>query len=270
MLTFENQFFELFKLHLEMSKVFGFVTTKGGAGKSTLTRLIAGYLQYVKGADVLVIDGDPQGTISKKRTSDLELYDGEELKSLEESAYTLEAYAPVDITQQVNLNREFYEYIILDLAGSAAVPGNIRAYANLDRMIIPTNGLDDVNMEVFTTVSIIMNQIMPARKQLGLGAIKMCGMLNGINPGVGDVKAMKGMRTLDNQVIKDDIKALREDPKALTDYTLPVQLLGETADINKAEAALGSYLTTLKEEQTLGVLEKYRIQCESILSFVNS
>jgi len=253
-----------------MSRVFGFVTTKGGAGKSTLTRLIAGYLAYVKGADVLVIDGDPQGTISKKRRSDLELYDGGELEELEESSYRLQAYAPTDITQQVELNKEFYEYIILDLAGSAAVPGNIRAYANLDRMIIPTNGLDDVNMEVFTTVNIILNQIMPARQELGLGAIKMSGMLNAINPQVGDVKAIKAMRNLEKDLIKKDINLLRKDPDALTEYTLPVQLLGETADMNSAEASLGSYLTTLKEEQTLHVLSKYTIQCESILSFVNS
>ena len=253
-----------------MAKVFGFVTTKGGAGKSALTRLMAGYLSYVKGLDILVIDGDPQATVTKQRKKDLALYSDDELEQFESSAYSLESYAPVDITQQVTLNKEFYEYIIIDLAGSASVPGNIRAYAMLDRLIIPTNGLDDVNDEVFTTVNIIMNQIMPARQQLGLGPIKMCGMLNAINPGVGDVKAIKEMRDLPSDVIERDIEALKKDKDALVDYALPVRLLGETADINKAEAAIGSYLSTLKEQQTLEVLEKYRIQCETILSFVNS
>ena len=45
-----------------------FSTQKGGAGKTTLTVLVASYLHYVKGYDVAVVDCDyPQYSIAEMR-----------------------------------------------------------------------------------------------------------------------------------------------------------------------------------------------------------
>ena len=49
-----------------------FSTQKGGAGKTTLTVLMASYLHYVKGYDVAVIDCDfPQYSIYDMRKRDM-------------------------------------------------------------------------------------------------------------------------------------------------------------------------------------------------------
>lgn len=46
------------------TKFVAFSTQKGGAGKTTLTVLVASYLHYVKGFDVAVIDCNyPQHSI---------------------------------------------------------------------------------------------------------------------------------------------------------------------------------------------------------------
>ena len=49
-----------------------FSTQKGGAGKTTLTVLVASYLHYVKGMNVAVVDCDyPQHSIAEMRKRDL-------------------------------------------------------------------------------------------------------------------------------------------------------------------------------------------------------
>ena len=50
-----------------------FSTQKGGAGKTTLTVLVASYLHYVKGMNVAVVDCDyPQHSIAGMRNRDAE------------------------------------------------------------------------------------------------------------------------------------------------------------------------------------------------------
>lgn len=49
-----------------------FSTQKGGAGKTTLTVLMASYFYYVKGMDVVVVDCDyPQYSIKDMRERDI-------------------------------------------------------------------------------------------------------------------------------------------------------------------------------------------------------
>ena len=51
---------------MKETKYVAFSTQKGGAGKTTLTVLVASYLHYVKGYDVAVIDCDfPQYSIHR-------------------------------------------------------------------------------------------------------------------------------------------------------------------------------------------------------------
>lgn len=63
-----------------------FSTQKGGAGKTTLTVLVASYLHYVKGYNVAVIDCDfPQHSIAEMRERDLQMV-------MEDEHYKLMAY----------------------------------------------------------------------------------------------------------------------------------------------------------------------------------
>ena len=58
---------------MKETKYVAFSTQKGGAGKTTLTVLVASYLHYVKGYDVAVIDCDfPQYSIHDMRKRDMD------------------------------------------------------------------------------------------------------------------------------------------------------------------------------------------------------
>ena len=60
-------------------KYVAFSTQKGGAGKTTLTVLVASYLHYVKGYNVAVIDCDyPQHSIFEMRERDFAMVEKDE------------------------------------------------------------------------------------------------------------------------------------------------------------------------------------------------
>lgn len=60
-------------------KYVAFSTQKGGAGKTTLTVLVASYLHYVKGYNVAVIDCDfPQHSIFEMRERDFKMVENDE------------------------------------------------------------------------------------------------------------------------------------------------------------------------------------------------
>lgn len=57
---------------MKEAKFVAFSTQKGGAGKTTLTVLMASYLHYVKGLNVGVVDCDfPQFSVSDMRNRDM-------------------------------------------------------------------------------------------------------------------------------------------------------------------------------------------------------
>ena len=76
-----------------------FSTQKGGAGKTTLTVLMASYLYYVRGYDVVVVDCDfPQFSIKDMRERDMQSIESneyllrqayEQLKRTGKSAYPI-------------------------------------------------------------------------------------------------------------------------------------------------------------------------------------
>lgn len=66
------------------TKFVALSTQKGGAGKTTLTVLMASYLQYVRDIDVAIIDCDfPQYSIDEMRKRDFKnTEENEELRRL--------------------------------------------------------------------------------------------------------------------------------------------------------------------------------------------
>ena len=83
-----------------------FSTQKGGAGKTTITVLVASYLHYVKGYNVAVVDCDfPQYSIHdmRKRDMDMTMKDDhykalayEQFKRLAKKAYPIVCSKPDD------------------------------------------------------------------------------------------------------------------------------------------------------------------------------
>lgn len=126
-----------------------FATQKGGAGKTTLTVLVASYLHYVKGYNVAVIDCDyPQHSIVEMRERDLkmatedEYYKGmayEQFTRLEKKAYPIidsnaeEALADADHL----IPQGDFDFIFFDLPGTVNNSGVLSTLMNVDYIIAP-------------------------------------------------------------------------------------------------------------------------------------
>ena len=107
-----------------------FSTQKGGAGKTTLTVLVASYLHYVKGYDVAVVDCDyPQYSIAEMRERDLRMAtDDDYYKSMAYEQFTRlgKKMYPVikslpekaSETAKALLQKGKYDIIFFDLPGT--------------------------------------------------------------------------------------------------------------------------------------------------------
>lgn len=135
---------------MKQPKYVAFSTQKGGAGKTTLTVLVASYLHYVRGYNVAVIDCDfPQHSIAEMRERDFsmvekdEYYKGmlfEQFTNLgEKKAYpviesnTKEAIADAEhIIPQGN-----YDFIFFDLPGTLNNAELLYTLTKMDYIIAP-------------------------------------------------------------------------------------------------------------------------------------
>lgn len=128
-----------------------FSTQKGGAGKTTLTVLVASYLHYEMGYHVAIIDCDfPQHSIHNMRERDLnmaledEFYKGmayEQFTRLDKKAYpvvesnTFDAVA--DAEKLVEESDMGFDIIFFDLPGTMNNKDLIHTLANMDYLIAP-------------------------------------------------------------------------------------------------------------------------------------
>ncbi len=107
-------------------------TQKGGAGKTTLTVLVASYLHYVKGYNVAVVDCDfPQYSIHDMRKRDMKavMEDGhykvlayEQLKRLKKNPYTVgdssRAEDAVKTAENLVAAQPDLDFVLFDLPGT--------------------------------------------------------------------------------------------------------------------------------------------------------
>lgn len=129
-----------------------FSTQKGGAGKTTLTALIASYLHYERDYNVAIIDCDfPQLSIYNMRERDLamaledEFYRGmayEQFTRLEgKKAYTVVRSntdnAIADAEKAVEESEKGFDIIFFDLPGTMNNRGLIHTLAHMDYIIAP-------------------------------------------------------------------------------------------------------------------------------------
>ena len=135
-----------------------FATQKGGAGKTTLTVLVASYLHYVKGYNAAVIDCDyPQHSIVGMRERDLTLatedahYKGmayEQFSRIGKKAWPVVGSSPEEALADADylIPQGDYDFIFFDLPGTVNNKGVLSTLLNMDYIIAPI-AADRVVME---------------------------------------------------------------------------------------------------------------------------
>ena len=125
-------------------------TQKGGAGKTTLTVLVASYLHYVKGYNVAVVDCDfPQYSIHDMRKRDMKavMEDGhykvmayEQLKRLKKNPYTIRcsrAEDAVKTAENLVAAQPDLDFVFFDLPGTINNPEVVHTLSHMDYIIAP-------------------------------------------------------------------------------------------------------------------------------------
>jgi cellulose biosynthesis protein BcsQ len=112
-------------------KVIGLVNQKGGAGKTTISLMLAGFLNYYKGKKILFIDADEdQLSVFKQRQEEkhlLESKSGGALRQIVENQKNNELYDVLPITRMEDLQKiddmvseREYDYMIIDTKGAVS------------------------------------------------------------------------------------------------------------------------------------------------------
>ena len=132
---------------------------KGGVGKSTFTVLLASYLHYIVGHDVLVVNCDyPQWSIYAQRERELSLIEHDDyhklllvrqFKATGRKLWSLLKCMPPEAPEEVErlLQSGYHPRIIrYDLPGTVNAEGVIRLLESLDAVFVPMKA-DKVVME---------------------------------------------------------------------------------------------------------------------------
>lgn len=126
-----------------MTKIVSFYTQKGGCGKTTLTVISASYLSYVLHKRVLVIDADPQHSLSSLREDEMDSYETFFRQRMVERG----AGEPYEVRYRPlreavsDLRAEIasgvFDYVFVDLPGTINDPGVVMALSLCDCVIVP-------------------------------------------------------------------------------------------------------------------------------------
>lgn len=148
-------------------KYIAFSTQKGGAGKTTLTVLVASYLHYVMDYNVAVVDCDyPQHSIVEMRERDLKMAMDdpyykrmayEQVQRLKKKAYPVIESTPEDaVTRAAELADTDFDFIFFDLPGTINNGGVVRTLARMDYIFSPISA-DRVVMESTLRFVVVLN-----------------------------------------------------------------------------------------------------------------
>jgi len=126
---------------------------KGGAGKSTLTLLLANYLTQTKGCKVTVLDMDYQQSISQKF---------EKAKILEnEEPYEILAYSLQDFPEmEATIRNSPKDIVLIDLPGKLDDDGLIRVFKAADVAVCPFS-YDEFSFESTVPFALVLKKINP-------------------------------------------------------------------------------------------------------------
>jgi len=185
-------------------KYVAFSTQKGGAGKTTLTVLVASYLHYVKGYNVAIIDCDyPQHSIAEMRERDFKMVtDDEYYKGMAYEQFTRlgnkKAYPIIESNTKEALNdaeklceQGEYDFLFFDLPGTMNNSDLVITLASMDYIIAPI-AADRVVMES------TLNYMIAVRDNM-------------VNTGKSNIKAMRLLWNLVDGREKSDLYEVYED-----------------------------------------------------------
>ena len=154
------------------TKYVAISTQKGGAGKTTLTVLVASYLHYVKGYNVAVVDCDfPQYSVHDMRKRDLkaimedEYYKSmayEQLKRLEKNPYPIKcsrAEDAIKTAEQLCESHPNLDFVFFDLPGTINNVDVVTTIAKMDYIFTPIIA-DRVVMESSSKFATVINEQM--------------------------------------------------------------------------------------------------------------
>lgn len=136
-------------MYEQKTNLCGIFYPKGGAGKTTLTVLVASYLHFVKGYNVAVVDCDyPQHSIVEMRERDLKMAMDdpyykrmayEQVQRLEKKAYPVIESTPEDAVSKVKeLADTDFDFIFFDLPGTINNAGVVQTIARMDYIFLPS------------------------------------------------------------------------------------------------------------------------------------
>ena len=158
-------------------------TQKGGAGKTTLTVLVASYLHYVKGYNVAVVDCDfPQYSIHDMRKRDMKavMEDGhykvlayEQLKRLKKNPYTIRcsrAEDAVKTAENLVAAQPDLDFVFFDLPGTINNADVVQTISQMDYIFTPIIA-DRVVMESSIKFATVINEQMISTGKSGIKGI---------------------------------------------------------------------------------------------------
>ena len=156
---------------MKETKYVAFSTQKGGAGKTTLTVLVASYLHYVKGYDVAVIDCDfPQYSIHDMRKRDMDRISKDDyykvqafelIKTLQKKPYIIECSRAEDAIGKAEALQASLplDFIFFDLPGTVNNAEVVSTLSRMDYIFTPIIA-DRVVMESSIKFATVINEQM--------------------------------------------------------------------------------------------------------------
>jgi len=128
-----------------MSNVIAIISQKGGAGKSTVTTLLANIFFFILGFRIAVIDADyPQSSISKKRKKELEVITADErLTRIYQKIYANKDPYPIITTNltscanKIGQLKNEYDFIFIDVTGTMNHPRFTDILMQVNHFLIP-------------------------------------------------------------------------------------------------------------------------------------
>ena len=157
-----------------MSNVIAIISQKGGAGKSTVTSLLANIFYFILGFRIAVIDADyPQSSISKKRKKELEVIATDErLTNIYNQLYAHREPYPILTTNLTSCTNKIvqikndFDFVFIDVTGTMNHPCFTDILMQVNHFLIPVMQDDYSIISGIEFYQLIEQSIRPVSNEL--------------------------------------------------------------------------------------------------------